>query len=228
MSSHPDYANPPIAEVALEVRFACAWKDDLSVLVQERFSALYTGAQRTVPRLGESAPTTATLLTSEDGTRFVGLAPSILTIHALGRYPGWEAFALQANEAIDLYIATTSPEGITRITVRYIDRISLPGEGADIREYFTCVPGNPLSLPQTTDGFHLVLKGVAPDGLMSLLTVAYDAADDNEVIYDINLTRKFTPKADLGSWRQMADQLHDQQRQIFEDSITEKTRELFK
>jgi len=224
---HPTYSKPPIVEVALEVRFDGPWREEDKERLQDRFGVTYTGKPQRVPHFGNNpVALDTTLLPSDDGSRFVGIAARLLTIHALEPYPGWKEFKEQASDAINVYVRTLTPIGICGLGIRYLDRIVLPAKTVLLRQYFTCIPRRPRDL-QALHGAHVILKS-EESGLKSFLTVACDKDDEGPcVLYDISLERDFTPSVPINNWQAISDDLHTRQRDIFEDSITEKTRGLF-
>ena len=79
----------------------------------------------------------------EGGTRIVGVGADQLSVHMLRPYTGWESFRPQIHQALDAYRSIAEPEGITRIGLRYINKISIKAPHDDLTPYFTIPPKFP-------------------------------------------------------------------------------------
>jgi uncharacterized protein (TIGR04255 family) len=135
------------------------------------------------------------------------------------------------ERAFATYRGVTNPTTVTKVGVRYIDQIVLPSEGR-LADYFRAIPPHLPSQPDVVTAFQITTESVdAATNTTSLLTLASGPAmgeGRRVVIYDLNLSRAFLEPAALDSWVHGVEALHTRQRQIFEESITPKTRELFR
>lgn len=243
------YPRPPIVEAVIELKFrgGASWVDGLGQRVRSRLGDRYPGQPRTSRQLevqaevtksgvATSARTTAQaqLYPSADGRRLIGVGDGILTIHVLDPYPGWEEFRSRAQAAFEAYVSEVDPKAIETVGVRYIDRIALQWDSAgtvNFGDFFVWMPGRPETMPSVLEGFHvLVHSRDRDDGTVALLRMGSAPQQDGRpvVLYDLNLVREFPGGSPVSEWLAAAEKLHTRQRDIFEESITDRTRELFK
>lgn len=237
------YPNPPIVEAVIEFRFDGAPGDSERLI--DALRSDYPGELRRKKLLrvrarltGEdlTGHTEATehldLLPSADGRRLVGLGMGVLSVHVLSRYPGWECFVSAADQALSTYRAVAAPGALRAIGIRYIDQIALPLDpDLAIGDYFPGLPTPPPSMPRRLAAMYMRTETTDPaEGILSLLTLGSAPPKEDGrpvVLYDLNLIQTFPSPLPLDSWRRPLEALHDRQREIFEESITDRTRALF-
>lgn len=240
MSERIIYPRPPIVEAIVEFRFAVALDasalaEQLSARIRHRYPKRQeqTGTETTVTVEpgGVSAKTqpapSVIFLASDDELRRVGCTSWSLSLHVLSPYPGWERFREQIDEVMAAVPKEVSGIPIAALTVRYIDQVPLP-EGADPGDYLTLAP-RPQSLPNMTTSLHLVLQSDDSKGTRARLFVASSPpATKVEILYDLLLQRTTNVGcvAD-GFWPDIVEELHVRQRDVFEESITDRMRGLF-
>lgn len=243
------YANPPIVEAMVEVRFASQkeWTDETLARVTQVVQKRYPGKPRRQTRFDiqakvngddlstESAVTFhQALFPSEDGLSIVGVGAGQISVHVLAPYLGWEKFLPLVKEAVEMYASEARPDGVSLVGVRYIDQISLPVTAEKpVESFFTCFPKSPSAMPSALDAFHFVTQSrdVERDfsAVLTLASVPTTMPSPRQVVlFDLNLVRIFAGlPANIGDVERHAEFLHAQQKTIFEACITEKTRELF-
>ncbi|MDA0284949.1 MAG: TIGR04255 family protein [Planctomycetota bacterium] len=160
-----------------------------------------------------------------DGSTFTRLAP----------YESWEPFRDEAHRLWKLYRDKVSPKAITRLAVRYINRVdipvSCPDESVDLQEYFRTSPEISSDLPQRLNQFFLRLAiPYAPVGGTAVINQTIIPPPKEgvvSVVLDIDLVRsEGVPYTDSEIWT-IFESLHDGKNDIFEACITPKTRKLF-
>ncbi|MCO6459644.1 MAG: TIGR04255 family protein [Pirellulaceae bacterium] len=62
------------------------------------------------------------------------------TFSRLAPYESWEPFRHEARRQWEVYRNRLNPQGVARIAVRCINRIDLPGDSVDLKEYFRTSP----------------------------------------------------------------------------------------
>jgi uncharacterized protein (TIGR04255 family) len=241
------YFRDPIVEAAAEVWFTPgrAWSSAVADEVVEALRTEYPGSARprgqiqiaVGPTGSPAAPFVqqGVFLPSSDEKALVGVGENQLSIHVHAPYPGWSTFRPRIERAFATFCRIATPREMTRLAVRYIDQIRLPlAHDEGITDYFPCMPMRPTSMPTALDGFHVVTQASdSAEQFTAILRVASMPAPmpDGElhVLYDLNLFRPFDPPqaAEVRTALEHLDFLHKRQRQIFEDSITERTRRLF-
>ncbi|MGE0323694.1 MAG: TIGR04255 family protein [Polyangiaceae bacterium] len=223
------YPRPPIVEAIIEFRLL--GEIEASVIVDAIRSELgheYSESEDTESALVADA----SFLVSRSRLRSIGCARSYMSVHALAPYPGWEEFREQALAAA--HALAKGIEGVKAgaLVVRYVDRIRLPMEPeAGFSEYFTIFPMRPAALPEALAGFRFDTETRSKEGVIARLTVTSEPDDDHDgmtVGYDLLLLRHGAEwSLSDDSWLPVVEELHVRQREIFEQSITDRMRELF-
>jgi uncharacterized protein (TIGR04255 family) len=229
----------------VELRFTGTrpWPDIQSHL-QAAFRPAYPGPIRVTQQVeikadlgspGSAAETTATLhkvlLPSADGRRIVGLGDGRLSVHVLAPYPGWETFRQLIGDALGTFVGVTTPEGLSGVGCRYIDQIALPSHGdSPLSEFLLPLPPRPEAFYPALSAFHVMLQSedatTATTSTLVLASAPRLPDGRSPVLYDLNLNRTLS-NAPVASWCGPVEELHELQREIFESSITNRTRELF-
>jgi uncharacterized protein (TIGR04255 family) len=75
------------------------------------------------------------------------------TLNRLRPYTSWEELFPIALDLWKLYCSAASPEGVSRLAVRYINRIVLPSDLGEFSRYLRAAPVVPEELPQTVTAF---------------------------------------------------------------------------
>ena len=242
------YPKPPIVEAVVEFGFSetVAQQALLESLGQD-LAKKYAGPRKKQSRVDASITVNAEMvatearrttpivfLISEDGLRLIGCAESALSVHVLAPYPGWERFAEQVEEAVAALPEVVKRKNLSRLSVRYVDRIVMPAGDIELGDYLKTVPKRPDSMPREISALHVVTQSRDPsDGTTALLTIAAIPPDSKEgrveLMYDLLLQRTGDPLCGLvdKKWLEIVDNLHVRQRDVFEDSITERMKQLF-
>ena len=157
-----------------------------------------------------------------DGWSFSKLAP----------YEDWETLQKEAREVWLAYKAIARPERLTRVAVRYVNRIDLPLPVEDFKTYLQTVPEVGSGLPQGLSHFFMQLQ-IPHEDLKALLILNQAMAEPARegvasIILDFDLFRTVdVPQDDDAMWTYF-DQLRIAKNRAFEASITDATRELFR
>ncbi|MBI4858982.1 MAG: TIGR04255 family protein [Candidatus Riflebacteria bacterium] len=241
------YPKPPIVEAVVELRFVA---DNVAETLLEalggKLSSQYPGdrkIQELVETSGQVSPESVrtasrrtphvTFLRSSDGVRLIGCGAKTMSVHNLAPYAGWESFFEQIEEAVAAVPSGLRGGGLEAISVRYIDRMTLPAGGHPFTDYLTIMPPCPGPMPSEIAEFHVVTQTMdSTDSSIALLTLA-SAPPTPEgrpvLLHDLHLHRRGTPLCgvDDRGWVDIVNALHERQRDVFEASITDKMRELF-
>ena len=136
------YKNPPIEEAVCDFQFAprSDWDPTLPGLLYEKLRGTYNEKPRQQQfveaqvqgTIAEGNPSVSlkqrfgnprVQLLAEKGTRIIGIGTDQLSVHMLRPYTKWEEFQPRIMQALDAYREVASPEGVTRLGLRYINRI---------------------------------------------------------------------------------------------------------
>ncbi len=159
----------------------------------------------------------------KDGFSFSRLRPYTNWAQVFGKMqPLWEA-----------YLKIAQPELITRIAVRYINKVSIPAPVADFDDYFTAIAKVPKELPQFISNFlSRVVIHDPHSGLSAAITQVLEPLISGQpvvVLLDVdayyNTSGDF--KVDDPKIPIIFEQLREFKNRIFFASLTEKAIKLF-
>ena len=147
-------------------------------------------------------------------------------------YESWERFSSEAKNLWQIYTKICKPIQVVRVAVRYINQINIPAnEIVELKDYLTTVPEVSSKLSQKTlQSFFMQLQ-IPQRDLDCMLTVneAIAPLTDPEVvtvILDLDLfCHQVWENSDEDIWI-LLEKLRDRNNEVFEASITDKTREL--
>ena len=166
---------------------------------------------------------------SEDEKDVVQFRIDGFTFSRLNPYSEWETVLSEAKRLWGLYSMKCLPELITRIAVRYINRLDLPLPIKDFADYLKAPPLVPESLPQGVSQF--LTRVVIHDADLTANIVqtmkSSPKADHIGVILDVDVSNMKEDGFEESSiWREF-EKLRDFKNRIFFESITEKTARLY-
>jgi uncharacterized protein (TIGR04255 family) len=241
------YKNPPIEEALVEVRFAQTEEWDLTIpgKLHEHpdIKKEYQGKPRTQKvvaaalEVGPAQPANLAVregvgriqLINEAGNRLISLGPGVLSVNMLRPYDGWELFRPRIETALRAYNEVAAPTGVTRLGVRYINRIVVPQKDSDVGIYFRCGPPTTPELPSEMAGFMSRVEFLYDDGVKLLLTQASIDAPDGQSAFllDLDLIWESAEARSLDAIIGVIDDLHVREGTAFEAIITDAARGVF-
>ena len=147
-------------------------------------------------------------------------------------YNDWDSFVIEAKKIWSLYKKTAKPTKITRIAVRYINKIDLPLPVKDFKDYLRTYPEVSTDLPQELSSFFIQLQIPLSDIKSTLILtqtiVEPTKKDVVSIVLDIDIFRiDAVPQEDSNMWKTF-EVFRQKKNMIFESCITDKTQELFK
>lgn len=259
MSERPQYANAPIVEAVIDLKVV--QPEDLSVgdlqeLVQENLERYPTVAEAYlyqgegyVEQVGAPMRQEAEhwqsgfRCASGDGRRVLYANLDGLTFSMLAPYEGWTRFSGEARRLWEAYRSITKATSVTRISVRYINRIDIPlreGEGrTSLEDYIRVYPELPSDFPP--DGgpmsmYFLQVQVAQPDidSMLVINSTPQPTADEQAVsitldldLFSQQLEEPWEAENDKGIWG-FLESLHERKNEVFEASITDMTRRLIR
>jgi uncharacterized protein (TIGR04255 family) len=157
------------------------------------------------------------------------------TFSRLAPYQSWPPFRSEARRLWEVAQPVVKSEVVTRVAVRYVNRLELPLPFGDFKEYLRTVPEISPSLSQGLSAFFMQLHMPQPDiSAVAVLNLRLEpvAAEPLQksvtVILDVDLFKESEiPQNDEGLWA-LFEQLHVKKNEIFEACITDRTRELIR
>ena len=149
------------------------------------------------------------------------------TFNRLHPYTSWTALFPQALELWRFYSSVSRPEVITRLAVRYINRIMLPSGTITFETYLRSAPVIPLELPQHVSSF--LTRVTVHDPQTDIAAHVAQALESNTqeqrliVILDIEAYKQSEFAIDDPMIEQTFQQLRTFKNLIFFNSLTEET-----
>jgi uncharacterized protein (TIGR04255 family) len=236
--AHPRYPEPTIAEALCEIYFALPperrWKPSLPGAFFKRIQDEYPEIEpvqqpdlridlvqrRVLP------PQQRIRFTHTTHSRLIQLSEDIITVNILAPYPGWETMSEVVLDTWRKAREVLEPSAITRIGLRYINRIKRlsdedrPGDWLRATDYIP--PGVLSSLP----GFLLRVEVHQDNQNRLIVTVGSDVSDSagefGAVIFDIDriVEREMPPEEQL--LVQEMNRLHEDIWKTFAEAKTDK------
>jgi uncharacterized protein (TIGR04255 family) len=155
-------------------------------------------------------------------------------------YDRWESFRDEARSLWNLYSSVAMPEGVTRAAMRYINRIDIPNATTGIRleDYLRTYPEFSVDFPEDSfmNSFFMQLQLWQQDlGCWLIINEAPEVSPEEgtlSVRLDLDLFREqyeepWPIDGDTMVW-EFLERLHDRKNEIFEASITNRTRRLIR
>lgn len=247
MSEYTVFPNAPITEALLDIRVQLPEEVDLKKLetfqafVKERFpqkqerisfQAGFQFSPEGPATLPPSSKPDGYLFRSTTENKVVQARLDGFTFNKLKPYEKWELFSSEAHDLWKIYVDITSPIKITRIALRYINRIEIPLPINNFKEYILTVPEIAPNIPQALSNFFMQLVIPNPEiGATAVINQTMEPITPNRrvpLIFDIDV---FKEAINVDNKEEIWDdfkKLRKFKNDIFFNSITKKTEELFK
>ncbi len=244
----PDYTvfpNAPITEALLDIRVKLPEKRALADLkvfqdhIKDRFpgrkerkflmSALHLAPEPSA-RVSASG-SDGYLFESPKEKKIVQARLDGFTFNKLKPYENWESFCSEARELWALYFKIANPTKVTRIALRYINRIEVPLPMKDFKEYILTSPEVAPELPQGVA--HFFMRLVIPNddiGAVAVITQTMEepTADGKlPLILDIDVWQKTEYEGENPKMWDEFEKLRIFKNDVFFNTTTDKAKELF-
>lgn len=248
MSDYTVFPNAPITEALLDIRVELPNEIDIKKLevfhdhIRERFpEKKITGAFEVKVQLSpdgtpQSLPASGGpqgyLFRSPNENKIVQARLNGFTFNKLKPYEKWEFFRSEAYEFWNMYLQLFNPKKITRIALRYINRIEAPLPIKDLKEYILTNPEIAPKLPQSLSHFFMQIVIQNPEiQATAIITQTMEKPAENKrlpLILDIDVFKETVYVDNKEEIWNDFEKLRIFKNEIFFNSITEKTKELFK
>ena len=248
MRKYELFPNPPITESVLEIlvklpntinieTFKKSHKDLLSERFPESLELREFSAGVKISKEPSLLPPKNTAIgyhfKSTPNNKLVQFRLNGFAFNKLKPYHNWRSFSSEAKELWVLYRKIAKPMKITRISLRYINRIEVPFPFRDFNEYILTNPQIAPKLPQSVSSFFMRLE-VPNDDIPAIAIIIQTMEKPTKdkklpLILDIDVIREFEyNKKNISKIWKDFEELHDFKNDIFFNSITDKTKELFR
>jgi uncharacterized protein (TIGR04255 family) len=236
-----NYPLAPIIEAVIDIRVVPAKEFDFSKLdyaVREKFLKEYPLVAKQFQnefQLVSGEHPQATPISSSMGLRFssdnnnqiLQIKVDGFTFSRLAPYENWETFRDKAKQLWMIYQKTTLPQHITRIAVRFINRFDFPGTTIELSDYLNVFPHVPES--NLMKGFSMQATFNQTDINSTLIItqvlIPSHKPDTVSILLDFDLFNEDLRSLQDDFWL-FLEELRTRKNQIFENSITDKTRGL--
>jgi uncharacterized protein (TIGR04255 family) len=240
-----NYGHAPITEAVIQLVTSSAVNGAERGKVARRLKALYPNSQPLQtfninisatggPGVAVGPQPQGFRLSSDDQADIVLIQHNGVVISRLAPYPGWEKFRERATAVWTEWRAATSNPPVSRIGVRYINRIDVPYVNEpmiDPRDYVLFSPQDPGISSAPMQGYVVQITKLTdvPHWLTSVASTLVSPPpllDHISILFDIDVFRtEEIPRRDDELWA-VVDEARTIKNEIFERCITKKTREL--
>lgn len=239
------YERAPIIEALIDIRVDAGASDiPLTTLdhLQAKVVAAYPVKRKQVNVIGQfsagaqvaaSATQTQTgfAFSSTDGKQIFQARLDGFTFSRLRPYGNWTELRDEAKRLWNIYRDATGPLRVSRIAVRYINRIDIPLASFDYKDYFRTTPEISPVLPQGLSSFYMELHFPQPDidGTLILRQAATPPPEPGvgSVILDLDVFKELSSDVEDNELWKLLELLRAKKNEFFEGSLTDKARQLF-
>lgn len=156
------------------------------------------------------------------------------TFNRLRPYTRWEEIIKEAKSLWEIYVDKASPELVTRIAVRYINRLEIPFKTDKFSHYLVAPPDIPAGLPSDikVDGFfnRIVISDLKQDIKANIIQALEKKGADSRflvIILDIDVYKIQDYNIDNITIWETFEELRNMKNHIFFNSLTDETLRLF-
>jgi uncharacterized protein (TIGR04255 family) len=243
---YPTLRNAPITEALIDIRVQLP--NDVNI---ETLRNIQSVLAPRFPKMDQRMSVEAQLKMDEQGAKLIGppaFPDGVLlsseteplrvqarldgfTVHRLSPYTKWTTFAADAKELWERYKQTARPAKVTRLGVRYINRLELTPY-REFTDFILTVPEIAPKLPQKLADY--LMRLVIPDetGSIAVVTQSTVPRDANAmtypIIFDIDVFRVVELAPDAAEIWSIMEELRNYKNLIFFGSLTPKFLETFK
>lgn len=239
------YNNPPIVEAVFDIRVSNTQINDVSEIESLKNTLLseFPISNKRINFQGKielnvkenkisssgASNISGYIFSNKENNRKIQFRTDGYTCNFLNPYTSWNEFSTLGYKYWKLYKDFAKPDVITRIALRYINRIELPLDNSEFENFLTGVPRIPKSMPQTFDRYFIQMKIPCEDkDVNATISQTFENPESNYLpfIIDIDVFQQLIIPSEE-NLEEKFNKLREIKNKIFEDLITEKTRELF-
>jgi uncharacterized protein (TIGR04255 family) len=239
-----NYRRPPITEATIELKFAREFDQEQLEAAAKGVKEFYFYEDPDPFQHLEINPQTGQLkintwigvkLSSIDRTELQLFRANAFVCSSLAPYPGWPNFNSRAKEGWKAWKKIAGVTELSRIAVRYINRIDIPnpeGRSIDPSNYLNlgvALPGD-IGGPMASYAVQVVLPLGADDCRLVLNSSSMPFSPligFTSLLLDIDICREINlPKKDDAIW-ELLDRIRAHKNRVFEKCITDESRALF-
>ncbi len=242
MRKWPELKNAPVQEAILDIKFtlpteiaANAFENFIAEIITDfptkkaKYHVQFSGTIELDKEdsYKSSKQADGFILNHSNGKEVMMIGANGFSYHVLEPYPAWPYMYDQAKKYWDLFAKYISNPIISRIGLRYINRMEFPFPSATgFSEYIALLPFIPEGIPQTINSFFLQLNiPNATNDLTAIVNETFEPPKDGFVKFylDIDTFKPYmSNSSQLEFWNDF-EFIRDFKNQIFFNAVTEKT-----
>lgn len=240
------YTRPPITEAVIGITFSSPIKQTILTLVNKKFHSHYPNHEtvsnvKIAVELADKQVNKPTAdidqenghrLSTADMTQLVLLWPSSFSLSQLAPYHGWDSFFDRFVRDWGVWKRIVGFQTISRIGVRYINRIDIPVTGPIIEHekflnVYPQLPGmlNPIEAYAIQTSSHL--KDIDCRLMLNSAVVPSPILDRASFLIDLDISKEINPPQNDNDIYDLLKKIRVQKNAIFETCISSRARELF-
>jgi len=156
-----------------------------------------------------------------------------MTFSHLAPYRSWKAFSNEARPLWERYVESVKPEAVTRVALRYINRIYIPLQNYELMDYFRLYPQIPEKIPQDITGFFMQFQmpqtDLTKNGMAVINIAATPPREDGAqgVILDLDVFATCELQPSTTEIFDLLEIIRIRKNELFEACITDRSRDLF-
>ena len=239
------YKNPPVVEAICEFRLTQDTPWDLTIpgLFYEKVKANFPHREQRMVQEVELTlepqgfqqrirTSERILLFTQDRKLLVQLGPRLLVVNALKPYPTWQGFKPRIEMAWRNLQEVVEVKGLERVGLRYINRVELPVQNMELKEYFEFYPFIGKRLPQQMVSFIASAEFPYVEGRdrcrVQLTPIpATKAGEKGTLVLDIDYFLARPRAVEASTVLTWIEEAHSRVEEVFEGCITDRLRALF-
>ena len=165
-----------------------------------------------------------------DKRRVVQASKNGFSYSILSPYVGWEEFSSEARTLWERYRSHINPLSVTRIGIRYINRLDVPLQSIELKEYLATFPEIAEGIPHVLNRYFMQLvipiDSIKSTAIINQALVPPQVSGTTSIMLDIDLFRdQDAPQDEIQIWETL-ERLREVKNQIFNSTLTEKAKEL--
>ena len=160
----------------------------------------------------------------------IQLGRDLLVVNRFPPYPRFEAWEPVIHDALATYRKLADPKGISRVGLRYINRIVIPEAKIRMEDYFTIYPQLPPAFGERHGSFLVRVEVPAESGQHSV-KITFGSAPPpgpDAMAFLLDLYDIRDGSCDFEKFEGVVKAAHQHVVDSFEGGITEKLREIFR
>jgi uncharacterized protein (TIGR04255 family) len=238
------YARPPVLEAVIDIH--TAGEPEIGVL-----SALHKGEEERYPSreslmsasmeidatIGEAVVATQELIgyrwLSGDKSEVAQVRRNGFGFSQLQPYSSWENSKAEGRRVWERYREATGAIQVSRIAVRYINRIDIPKSAiGQIQDALKVYPQIPDGIPRRMSRFVMQIELPQPDidkcvVILNMGRVPAAVPNMFSILLDLDVNQRVDLPAEGEAIWEALEILHARENLVFESCITDRTREIF-